>query len=146
MMAATISLLLLGSPAWAQVHDIPDHQRTPGAINPAITHDNIFSTVCVPSWTKSIRPPASYIAKLKLHQMRELGQPGVPHDYHEDHIVPLCLGGHPTDPRNLWPQPLHGQWADNDKNQLEQSVCRMLCLGDITLEAGQAILLAPDWR
>lgn len=144
--SAAVLLALLCSPVWAQVHDIPDHQRTPGAINPAVTQENIFETVCVPHWTDSIRPSASYIAKLKQEQMRELGQPGTAHDYHEDHIVPLCVGGHPKDPRNLWPQPLHGQWADRHKNQLELSVCRMLCRGNITLEAGQAIFLAPDWR
>ena len=67
--------------------------------------------------------------------MRVLEQPGAASDYHEDHIVPLCAGGHPDDPRNLWPQPLHSQWSDNDKNQLERSVCRMLCRGGITLKA-----------
>ena len=45
--------------------------------------------------------------------MRELGQAGSPNAYHEDHIVPLCAGGHPRDPKNLWPQPIRGQWNDN---------------------------------
>ena len=60
--------------------------------------------------------------------------------------MPLCAGRHPNDARNLWPQPLRGQWNDNGKNQLERSVCRLLCRGEITLEAAQAIFLAPDWR
>ena len=71
-----------------------------------MTQDNIFSSVCVPNWTRTRRPPQSYIERLKRKQMREMGQPGDPQDYHEDHIVPLCVGGHPSDPRNLWPQPL----------------------------------------
>jgi hypothetical protein len=93
-----------------------------------------------------VRPSSHYARRLKSKQMHERGLPGAPSDYREDHIVPLCAGGHPSDPRTLWPQPFKGKWSDNDKNQLEQSVCRMLCRGAITLEAAQAIFLAPDWR
>jgi hypothetical protein len=31
------------------------------------------------------------------------------------------------------------------KDQLEASVCRQVCRGDITLKEGQAIFLRPDW-
>jgi len=78
--------------------------------------------------------------------MQDRGLPGTLSDYREDHIVPLCAGGHPEDERNLWPQPYKGEWSDRDKNQLELSVGRMLCRGEISLAAAQAIFLAPDWR
>jgi hypothetical protein len=139
-------LLLLTFTAHAEVHEIPDHELMPGYLNSDVTQANVMQTVCVAGWTNSIRPSRAYIAKLKLDQMRELGQLGHPSEYHEDHVVPLCAGGHPTDRRNLWPQPLRSKWADKDKNDLEQSVCRMLCRGEITLQAAQAIFLAPDWR
>ena len=58
---------------------------------------------------------------------------------------PVCVGGHPLDPRNLWLQPRTGEWAAKFKDQLESSVCRQLCRGDITLEEAQAIFLRPDW-
>jgi hypothetical protein len=90
--------LLLCSSAWAQILEIPDHERTPGAIDRAVTQENIFSTVCVPNCTGTKRPPQSYIERLKRKQMREMGQPGDSRDYHEDHIVPLCIGGHPSVP------------------------------------------------
>jgi hypothetical protein len=77
--------------------------------------------------------------------MQRLGLKGNAGDYVIDHVVPLCAGGHPSDPRNLWPQPIAGQWTDKFKDQLEQSVCRGLCRGDITLEEAQAIFLAHDW-
>jgi hypothetical protein len=77
--------------------------------------------------------------------LRALKLPGSIKEYHEDHRVPLCAGGHPSDPKNLWPQPLEGQWRDADKNQLEASVCRQLCRGGITLDEAQRIFLAPDW-
>ncbi len=130
---------------WAQPAFIPDHDRTPGAINPAITQDNIAQTVCVPGYTKKIRPPASYTNRLKARQMHELDLPGTVHDYHEDHLVPLCVGGHPSDPRNLWPEPVAGRWSTDAKDQLESSVCRQVCRGNITLEEGQAIFLARVW-
>ncbi len=125
---------------------IPDHRRTPGAIDPSVTQKNVFHTACTPGWTRKIRPSASYTNKLKTAQMLELGLPGIPHDYHEDHLVPLCVGGHPTDPRNLWPQPIGGKWNDKAKDQLEASVCRAVCRGDMTLKQGQAVFLdEPDW-
>jgi hypothetical protein len=99
------ALLLACAVAWAQSYYIPDHERTPGAINPEITRENIAQTVCVSGYTKKIRPH----------------------------------------PRNLWPQPVAGRWSASVKDQLEGSVCRQVCRGDITLQDGQAIFLRPDW-
>lgn len=141
-----LALLALCLPcSWAQTAYIPDHNRTPGAIDPEITQENIARTVCVPGYTKTIRPTSSYINKLKARQMREQDLPGAAQDYHEDHVVPLCVGGHPSDPRNLWPEPVAGRWSTSVKDQLESSVCRQVCRGDITLEEGRAIFLALDW-
>ena len=140
-------LLLVGCSLGATSHTyLPDHKRTPGAINPKVTQENLHATVCVSGWSRTVRPPATYTNRLKAKQMRELGLPGSAHDYDEDHLVPLCAGGHPTDPHNLWPQPLMGKWTDKVKDQLESSVCRQVCRGDITLKQGQAIFLdEPDW-
>jgi len=77
--------------------------------------------------------------------MRELSLEGSARDYQEDHLVPLCVGGAPRDPDNLWPQPLNGRWSAAVKDQLESSVCRQVCRGDITLKQGQAIFLQADW-
>jgi hypothetical protein len=104
-----------------------------------------MQTACVSGYTKTIRPPSYYTSRLKAKQMRELGLPGTMHDYHEDRLVPLCVGGHPSDPRNLWPEPVAGQWSASARDQLEASVCRQLCRGDITLEDGLEIFLEPDW-
>jgi hypothetical protein len=143
--ASLATLLFISSAASAQPVYLPDAAISPGALNPAVRQDNLSETVCAPGWTQSIRPSARYVAQLKRADMRSLNLRGAAHDYHEDHRVPLCAGGHPSDPRNLWPQPLEAQWRDADKNMLEQSVCRQLCRGDITLEEAQRIFLAPDW-
>ena len=139
-----LAFLLLSSVSVAQDYT-PDHTRTPGAINHHVTQDNAALTVCVAGWTRTIRPASSYTSKLKAQQMRTLHLLGKARDYEEDHLVPLCVGGHPTDHRNLWPQPRRGQWSAKIKDQLEGSICRAVCRGAMTLEEGHAIFLRPDW-
>lgn len=77
--------------------------------------------------------------------MREINLLGKAADYEEDHLVPLCVGGHPTDERNLWPETREGKWSAKFKDQLEASVCRAVCRGALTLDEGRAIFLRPDW-
>ena len=67
---ALVLLLLVAPIAAAQTY-LPDHPRTPGAINPAVTQDNLKQTVCVTGWTATIRPPMTYTTRLKVRQMRE---------------------------------------------------------------------------
>ena len=114
-------------------------------VGTSLTQGNITQTVCAPGYTRTIRPPTWYTEKLKKRQMGELRLQGTAHDYQEDHLVPLCVGGAPRDPRNLWPQPATGRWSATVKDQLEASVCRQVCRGDITLKQGQAIFLRPYW-
>src|SRR3989442_11910403 len=42
-------------------------------------------TICVPGWTKTVRPPVTYTDSLKRKQMTERHLPGKPADYEEDH-------------------------------------------------------------
>jgi len=97
---------------------------TPGAINPDVTQSNIGSTICVRGWTTTVRPPVSYTNALKTQQLRKYGLAGPPSAYQEDHLISLELGGNPTDPRNLWPEP-YPRAADVDKieNELNAKVC-----------------------
>ena len=107
---------------------------TPGAVNPDVTQDTIDSTICVTGWASSIRPDSSYTADLKLTQMREYGRTGSPSDYQEDHLVSLELGGDPTDPRNLWPEPIsRAEEVDHAENDLNSAICS----GRMTLAAAQ---------
>ncbi len=59
-------------------------------------------------------PPVTYTTKLKLQQLRAKGLTGHAADYEEDHFIPLKVGGHPTDPRNLWPEPWNLPVGSND--------------------------------
>src|SRR4051812_30007264 len=69
---------------------LPDPSRTPGALNPAVTQDNVVSTICVRGWTRTIRPTREYTSALKRQQIRDFGyaDPRMS-DYEEDHLVPL---------------------------------------------------------
>jgi len=114
----------------------------PGAINPRVTQADIAQTICVPGWTRTVRPPAAYTDALKRKQMAERHETGSPRDYEEDHFVPLEIGGHPTDPRNLWPQPIREARL---KDRLEQALNKAVCGGKMTLAAAQQCLMRDGW-
>jgi hypothetical protein len=139
-------LIALSPAAWGADLFFPDPALTPGALNPGVTQDSIRETVCLAEWIPKQQPPMSYLAELKATQVTALHLEGPASDYAEDHLVPLCVGGHPTDPRNLWPQRVEGDWNFKVKNQFEAAVCTRLCRGELTLEAGRAMFLEPDWR
>lgn len=120
----------------------PDPQCTPGVINPDVTQTNIWTTICRPGWTATIRPPASYTNTLKARQLVAYQLPGPPSAYEEDHRVPLEVGGAPSDPRNLWPE--LGP-TPNPKDRIENTVHRQICAGRTTLAAGQAVFLGDWW-
>lgn len=133
---------------------LPDTILTPGATNPNVTQENIGQTICVHGWTSTIRPPTSYTTPLKEQQMVQYGfatdvtdAAAKMGDYEEDHLISLELGGSPTDPKNLWPEPHHttplgrGSFA---KDAFENWLHRAVCDGKLTLaQARRAI--AKDW-
>jgi len=107
---------------------------TPGVLNPAVTQATIASTICVRGWTRTVRPPVSYTNALKLRQMLLYRETGPPSAYQEDHLVSLELGGNPTDPRNLWPEP-YPRAADVDR--IENELNAKVCAGELTLAQAQ---------
>ena len=111
-----------------------DIVRTPGVLNPDVTQGNIQATICVTGWTRTIRPPTSYTNELKRKQMREYGVGGSMSDYQEDHLISLSLGGHPTDPRNLWPEP-NPRAVDVDT--IEHELNDKVCSGELSLAEAQ---------
>jgi hypothetical protein len=113
---------------------LADPVRTPGVLNPDVTQATIGTTICVQGWTRSVRPPTDYTSELKRRQMGEYGVGGALSDYQEDHLISLELGGHPTDPRNLWPEPLkRALRVDQTENELNRKVCS----GELTLAEAQ---------
>jgi hypothetical protein len=113
---------------------LADPVRTPGVLNPDVTQRNIRSTICRRGWTTTIRPPSSYTDDLKRKQMRQYGETGPLSDYQEDHLISLELGGNPTDPRNLWPEPYP---RASDVDQIENELNAEVCSGKLTLAQAQ---------
>src|SRR5262249_3723350 len=161
-----ISSLLLSSvnPSIAQADRVgPDHPyptpSTPGAAHTHVAQNNINETICLSGWTKTIRPSSSFTTTLKRKQLAalKLKDQDLSH-YEEDHFISLELGGHPRDPRNLWPEmwgtpgepltsrgpfPAHlvgAKAKDRVENRLHQEVCE----GTLTLKEAQDIIVT-DW-
>ena len=132
------------APASSSSEGLPP-PSTPGEVNPAVTQEGIASTICVPGWTATVRPPASYTDALKRQQMASLGLTGSLSLYEEDHRVPLEVGGNPADPRNLWPEIWAGSRGAHAKDAIENRVHADVCSGRLTLAQGQAVFLGDWW-
>jgi len=117
-----------------------DSVCTPGAINPKVTQENIHTTICVSRYTTKIRLSTTYTNKIKKQQIKEYGYADTTlADYEEDHLIPLEIGGSPTDPENLWPEPhnVTGNEGSFTKDKLEDSLHAKVCNGTITLQSAQ---------
>jgi len=127
---------------------LPNSIATPGAINPSITQANIHSTICVSGYTKTIRPPASYTTQLKIKQLSTLPYSAFKDintkDFEEDHLISLELGGSPTDPKNLWPEPYASSSGARVKDRLENALHALVCSGSIPLKTAQKAI-ATNW-
>jgi hypothetical protein len=141
LIVAAVALLLVALVLRLEHHAGPsagavlaDPVRTPGVLNPGVTQATIRSTICVRGWTKTVRPPVDYTNELKAKQMRAYGETGALSAYQEDHLISLELGGNPTDPRNLWPEPYPRAAA---VDQIENDLNAQVCDGSLSLHAAQ---------
>ncbi len=147
--AAPASAAALAATCSQDFLPLPDPSCTPGATNPDVSQDTIDDTICVAGYSKSIRPSTSYTNRLKVQQIAEYGYEETSlSEYEEDHHIPLSLGGHPTDPRNLWPQPHYATGADGltarDKDKVEYKLYRAVCNHEVDLVPAQEAI-ATDW-
>jgi hypothetical protein len=153
----------------------PDHARTPGFPNPDVTQENLANTICSRTFrTGTLRPPTSFTTPLKITQMVEYGnttkdpdkscvlRSNNPGCYEEDHLISLENGGHPRDPRNLWPEPystridgmvIGARQKDVVENYIRNAICFNVpgyvshgkrANASLSLKRGQEIL-SGDW-
>jgi len=143
LLDAAVAILVLGLVALSVVHFgggtaepavLASAAMTPGSLNPDVTEETIGQTICARGWTATVRPPTEYTNGLKAEQMPLYGETGSPSDYQEDHLISLELGGNPTDPANLWPEP-YPRAADVDK--IENELNDKVCSGQLTLAEAQ---------
>jgi hypothetical protein len=107
---------------------------TPGVLNPDVTQTTIRGTICTPGWTRTVRPPVSYTNDLKEKGLLQYRLRGPLSAFQEDHLISLELGGNPTDPRNLWPEPYPRASA---VDKIENELNHLICSGAISLAEGQ---------
>lgn len=113
-------------------------------VNPDVKQSNIKATICVPGWTKTIRPSSSYTNKLKKTLVEATRADDAVEDYELDHVIPLAVGGHPTDIDNLKLQPWDGPDGAHAKDVVEVRMKRLVCAGRISLKKAQACFI-NDW-
>jgi hypothetical protein len=148
-----LSLIAAGAsaatkPAGTSDWVVQNNAVTPGALNTSVTQANISTTVCKSGWTATIRPTVTYTNKLKETQLKTTyasytkiwGASAT--GYEEDHLISLQLGGNPSDPKNLWPEPYAGNGA-RKKDVVETALKRLVCAGTIKLADAQKAIL--DW-
>ena len=118
---------------------LPISSVTSGAIDTHITQANIDTTICKSGYTATVRPPVSYTNKLKMQQLNGTYKQftdKVAADYEEDHLISLEIGGSPTDPKNLWPQPYAGI-GSRIKDQIENKLHDLVCSHKMLLTQAQ---------
>jgi hypothetical protein len=124
---------------------LPNPITNPGFVNPNVTPANIQKTICQSGWTATIRPSSSYTDKVKLIQIQNYEyKDRIPGNYEEDHIISLELGGHPTDLRNLWPQPYNSVCGARIKDKVETRLKNLVCSGKVGLREAQ-LAISKDW-
>ena len=136
-MRTLIVLALLTSTAVAG--DLPDPDKTPGAVNKSLT----MAVICKAGWsTKSVRNvPAA--EKRKVYAEYDMDKTKPPCPCEVDHLISLEIGGS-NDIKNLWPQSYQGQWNAHMKDKLENRLHKEVCDGTVTLEDAQQEI-STDW-
>jgi hypothetical protein len=125
---------------------LPDPICTPGLADPRVTQDNISTTICESGYTTKVRPSSAYTDALKVQQIKAYGYTNTTlADFEEDHLIPLEIGGHPTDPKNLWPEPRNAIDGATKKDGVENSLHNKVCSRLMTLAAAQ-VAIAKDWE
>ncbi len=120
---------------------LPDPRCTPGAVDSAVSEQNIGATICREGYTDTVRPPEVVTEPEKRASLAAYGERGPLHEYEYDHLIPLALGGGVNDPRNMWPEP---GASPNPKDRLEARLARLVCARRVGLAYAQW-LIATDW-
>lgn len=120
---------------------LPDPVCTPGALNPQVSAETLYGTVCKKGYSASIRPPHEITDIEKRASADAYGFTGTLDEAEYDHLIPLALGGDPNDPRNLWAEP-HA--SPNPKDDIEFRLIQLVCRREVSLTDAQAAI-AADW-
>ena len=132
LLTCAVLLCLIQSPALAGR----------GSLNPDVTQSTIHQTICVPGYTKQVRPAASFTNGVKDLMLQRAGLKPAASNYTLDHIIPLAIGGHPRKMDNLQLQP----WDEaKRKDRIEVKLQCLVCSGQLPLRTAQRDI-AEEWE
>jgi len=116
---------------------MPNHQWTPGAVDPKSTVDKI----CTPHYTEQVRDVPESVKK---RVFATYGIDPASDHYEIDHLISLELGGS-NDISNLWPQSYTTlPYNAHLKDHLENTLHSMVCKGAVDLATAQKAI-STDW-
>lgn len=108
--------------------------------------DTIRQSICVSGYTASVRPSTTYTNGVKLKLLREQGLPAsAAPEFELDHRIPLALGGHPRNLRNLLLQRWEGEDGAKVKDRLERRLQRLVCTEKLPLDEAQSAVYV-NWQ
>ena len=115
---------------------MPDPRLTPGDTL-EVTKDDLCA-----AGRKSLVDKISIKVKSQVFDIYGI-RADAPVAYNVDRLIPASLGG-TNSIKNLWPQPLSGEWSYAEKNKLERRLQKMVCSGELELKKAQEEI-ARDW-
>ena len=134
-LALPFVLSLAGMAQAQDRHYKPNPKLTPGdALN--VTADDL----CKPGHVE-IKGKTSVLMRSQVFE--RYGIRGTLIGYNVDHLIPSRLGGS-NSIKNLWPQPLGGDWMYQMKNRLERRLRKLVCSGALDPKIAQQEI-ARDW-
>lgn len=137
LMALMITFSL---PGWA-----PAQQRSSYMPNPKLTPGTTLKVnkddLCGSS-SKTLDGSIPISLKRKVFDLYGI-RTDKPTPYNVDRLIPVSLGGS-NSIKNLWPQPLSGEWSYHKKNKLEHRLHKLVCRGELDLERAQQEI-STDW-
>ena len=115
-------------------------------LDPDVRPDTIDRTICVPGYTASVRPSATYTTGVKLKRIREsCADASNASSYELDHVIPLTVDGQPRNIKNLVLQPWDGEDGAKKKDRLERRLQQLVCSKLLGLRDAQAAIWT-DWQ
>src|ERR1051326_575074 len=103
---------------------------------------NTMNTICRSGWTSIVRPDTKYTTPIKLALLKQSSfKDRDPSHYELDHAAPIELLGDPTNPKNLWLEPIT---EARQKDRVETYLKNAVCADRLTLAQAQD-MIAANW-